>query len=142
VGISTFWFQSVCQNHIVWDATEVVDITRKHTASVGDALRDIRRALDQLIAKRDARRDGFAAVMQKAMHEKLGDDAEEVMKKLTSHGINRAVIKKAMEIAREKGRFSIFALVDALTRVSQELVNAGERLDLDQKASQLLALAA
>lgn len=47
-----------------------------------------------------------------------------------------------MKIARQQGRFSIFALVDALTRVSQECVNAGDRLDLDQKAAQLLALAA
>ena len=34
LGIQTFWFQKVCQNHIVWDATEVVDFSRKHTANV------------------------------------------------------------------------------------------------------------
>src|SRR5262249_15010881 len=25
LGVQTFWFQAVCQNHIVWDAVEVVD---------------------------------------------------------------------------------------------------------------------
>ena len=37
VGVQTFWFQAVCQNHIVWDAVEVVDFSRKHTANVYDA---------------------------------------------------------------------------------------------------------
>jgi hypothetical protein len=142
VGISTFWFQSICQNHIVWDAVEIVDIQRKHTANVGDALREIRWALDQLIAKRDARRDGFVTVMQKAMHARVGDDADEITKKLIAYGITRPVIKSALELARQQGRFTIFALVDALTRVAQQCVNAGDRLQLDQKAAQLLNLAA
>ena len=46
VGISTFWFQAVCANHIVWDAVEVVEFTRKHTGKVGEALGDIRRIVE------------------------------------------------------------------------------------------------
>ena len=37
IGIETFWFQAVCQNHIVWDAVEVVEFSRKHTANVHEA---------------------------------------------------------------------------------------------------------
>ena len=49
VGISTFWFQAACQNHIVWDACEVVELTRKHTARVGDApLTSAARSTDSL----------------------------------------------------------------------------------------------
>jgi hypothetical protein len=33
VGIETFWFQRICGNHIVWDATEVVTYKRKHTSN-------------------------------------------------------------------------------------------------------------
>ena len=82
VGIQTFWFQKVCANHIVWDAVEVIDFTRKHTARVGDAIDEIRRHVEALVLKRDERRDGFAAVIKKAMQETLGSDAEEVMKVL------------------------------------------------------------
>ena len=42
IGIETFWFQAVCQNHIVWDATEVVEFTRKHTSSVHSALSEMK----------------------------------------------------------------------------------------------------
>ncbi len=140
VGISTFWFQAVCCNHIVWDAVEVTEFTRKHTGKVGEALGDIRRIVEGLVAKRDARRDGFAAVMRKAAETTLGGDAEEVLKALNKAGFNRSLAKKALEIAEAKGRFTIFVLVDALTRLAREHAFAGERAEADQKAARLLDL--
>jgi hypothetical protein len=142
VGISTFWFQAVCQNHIVWDATEVVEFTRKHTARVGEALADIRRILLELVEKRDARRDGFVQVVRKAMDTTLGSDAEEVEKLLGKQGITRDLAKRALEVAKEHGRFTVFALVDALTRIAQETKYVGDRNEADQKAARLLALVA
>ena len=127
VGIETFWFQAVCQNHIVWDAVEVVEFSRKHTANVHDALGEIRRAIETLVRKRDERRDGFLKAIRQAMETKLGD-AEEVKKVLSQNGIVRGLAKEAIGIAQEKGRFTIFAMVDALTRIAGRMVNAGERL--------------
>ncbi len=141
LGIQTFWFQKVCQNHIVWDATEVVDFSRKHTANVRDGLDEIRRIIEDLIGKRDSRRDGFVEVMRKAMTEKLGDDADAVAKRLGSEGIPRGMVKDAMEIAQQQGGFTIFALVDALTKLSQRVQLAGDRTELDAKIGQLLNLA-
>ena len=141
VGIQTFWFQAVCQNHIVWDAVEVVEFARKHTAKVGDALGDIRRHIEQLVAKRDERRDGFARVIRKAMQQTIGDDAEAVMKELAKHGLGRGLAKQAVESVAG-GRFTIFALVDALTRLAQKAEYAGDRTATDVQAAALLALAA
>lgn len=142
LGIQTFWFQKVCQNHIVWDATEVVDFSRKHTANVRDGLNEIRCILETLVARRDERRDSFAAVMKKAMVERLGSDAEEVANVLSAEKIPRSLIKDAMEIAQRHGGFTIFALVDALTKLSQKISYAGDRTELDSRIGQLLALAA
>jgi hypothetical protein len=142
LGIQTFWFQAVCQNHIVWDAVEVCEFKRKHTANVRDALFEIRGIIDRLVAKRDARRDGFAVAIAKAMHERLGADADEVMKVLVQHEIPRNLAKQALDLAEEQGRFTIFAVVDALTRLTQSIRNAGDRVELDAKVGTLLALAA
>ncbi len=142
VGISTFWFQAVCANHIVWDATEVVEFTRKHTGKVGEALGDIRRIVEGLVAKRDERRDGFVDVVRRAMGASLGEDEEEALKLLAGKGIGKALGKKALETARASGnRFTLFSVVDALTRLSGELEFAGERAAADGKASALLSLA-
>lgn len=142
VGIETFWFQTVCQNHIVWDAIEVVEFTRKHTTNVGDSLDEIRRIIEALVQRRDERRDGFVRAIRKAMETTLGSDADEVAKVLADSGIARKVAKQAIEIAEREGRFTVFTLVAALTRLSGEIMYAAERTEADQKAAQLLTLAA
>ncbi len=142
VGVETFWFQSVCANHIVWDAVETVEFTRKHTTNVHEALSEIRDIIGKLIAKRDERRDGFVKVIRKAMQERLGDDVDSATLALVRHGISASTAKKAMEIAREHGRFTIFAIVDALTRMAGKVQNAGDRIELDRQAGRLLAIAA
>ncbi len=141
VGIQTFWFQAICQNHIVWDACEIVEFTRKHTAKVHDSLDPIRQHIEQLATKRDERRDGFVNAIEKAMKAKLGTDEEEVLKVLLKNGLPKNVAAEAMKIAREKGQFTIFSIVDALTRMAGKIPNAGERTELDLKAARFLDLA-
>ena len=142
VGIQTFWFQRICQNHIVWDATEVVEFSRKHTANVRNSLDEIRMIIESLVARRDQRRDSFASVIQKAMSVRLGTDDEEVTKALCAAKIPRKLVKDAMENARQQGAFTIFSLVDALTKLSQRTLYIGDRTELDSRIGQLLALAA
>jgi hypothetical protein len=140
LGLQTFWFQRVCANHIVWDAVQVVDFSRKHTANVRDGLLEIRRHIEVLVAKRDARRDQFANVLAKAMHTRLGTEADDVAKELFKHGIPQHYIRDALEIARAQGGFTIFALVDALTRLTQRVSFAADRTDADVKVAGLLSL--
>jgi hypothetical protein len=142
VGIQSFWFQKCCQNHIVWDAIEIVDFTRKHTANVHDALGEIRRIIEALVLKRDARRDTFACVIEKAMKMELGTEPDDVQKVLIGQGITRTLAKEAISIAQAQGGFTIFSMVDALTRLAGKIVNAGDRVEIDQKAGKLLAMAA
>ncbi len=141
VGVQTFWFQKVCANHLVWDAVEVVEFKRKHTANVHESLSEIRRIVASLVEKRDQRRDGFAQTIRKAMEAKLGATADEVMELLNRRGITKTLAKNAVETARRKGAMTVFAVVDALTRLSGKMANAGERAEADEKAGQLLALA-
>lgn len=142
VGIQTFWFQAVCQNHIVWDAVEVVEFSRKHTANVHDALHHIQNLIEQLVARRDERRDGFVQVIRKAMHTRLGQTSEEVLKILSQHGITKTLANEALRLAKDQGGLTIFAVVDALTRLAQKHENAGDRAALDMRSASLLALAA
>lgn len=142
LGIQTFWFQAVCANHIVWDAVEVVEFTRKHTANVHDGLNEIRLIIESLIQKRDERRDGFINVIGKAMRETLGSDGDTVVKELLKNGIPRGLAAKAMEIARQQGRFTVFSLVDALTRLTQKSKYIGDRTESDHKVAALLSLVA
>jgi hypothetical protein len=141
LGIKTFWFQAVCQNHIVWDAVEVVEFKRKHTAKVHDALADIRSAIARLVESRDARRDGFVRVIENAMRERIGDDAEAALKAVQRHGVTGKIAKEAISLAESRGAFTIFAVVDAITTLASRMQFAGDRVDTEQKAASMLALA-
>ena len=140
LGCETFWFQAVCQNHLVWDVMDVCEYTRKHTAKVHDGLVEIRTMIETIVAKRDARKDGFVEVVRKAAQTKLGDDAEEAFKELCKNGISRNVAKEAITMAQEKGRFTVWSVVDALTRLSQKSQYAGDRAEVDRKAAEILSL--
>jgi predicted GNAT family acetyltransferase len=62
-----------------------------------------------------------------------------VLKVLSKHGFTSRLAKEALEVARERGAFTVFAVVDALTRLASRLQNAGDRSEADTKAAALLA---
>jgi hypothetical protein len=141
VGITSFWVQAVCGNHLLHGVADAAETVWRHTAKVSDALSGIRKAIEALVERRDRNKDSFFRVMQKAMTETLGDGAEEVMKALARHGIPAGAAKQATEQTLAIGRrFTVFNLVDALTRMAREIPNAGDRTEADARAAQLLSL--
>ena len=142
VGVQTFWYQRICQNHIVWDAIEVVELKRRHIGNVQEALDDVREAIAQLAKKRDERRDSFVSGIKLAMQTPLGEDAEQVTEALRKQGIGPRLAQQAIELVPPWQTYSVFGIVDALTRIAGRYENAGDRLLVDQKAASLLSLAA
>ncbi|MDB5392405.1 MAG: hypothetical protein JWM11_8051 [Planctomycetaceae bacterium] len=142
LGISTFWFQSVCRNHIVWDAVEVLEFKRKHTGNISESLGEIRRMIEDLAAKRDARRDGFNRTIIKAMETSLGSNMDEATKSLLKEGLPKDAVMKALQSLNREGKpFTLWNLVDALTHENVSLAYAGDRLEADVKIAKLLTLA-
>ena len=139
LGCSTFWYQHICSNHIVWGCTEVNEFTRKHTASVRDGLSEIKRIIESLVELKTRRQDRFVDMMDRAKSQKLGSDLDEVSKLLRKQGIPMGMIKNAANIVAQN--HTAFAWVDALTRASGLIQFAGQRAALDQKIGSILALA-
>ena len=92
--------------------------------------------------KRDERRDSFASGIKLAMATPFGEDAEEVRKQLGKHGVSSRLAEQVVQLAEQQASFSVFGIVDALTRIAGRYENAGDRLLVDQKAASLLSLAA
>jgi hypothetical protein len=142
VGVQTFWYQRICANHIVWDAIEVVELTRRHIGNIQEALDDVRETIAQLVKKRDERRDSFVSGIKVAMQTPLGEDAEQVTEALRKQGIGPRLAIQAIELVPPWQTYSVFSIVDSLTRLAGRIQNAGDRLLVDQKAASLLSLAA
>jgi hypothetical protein len=139
LGIQTFWYQHICGNHIVWDAIDVVDYSRKHTSSVRDGLNDIRELIEALIQRRDERKERFERGIELALSTKIGSDLDEVSKLIVAKGIPRNLVDNAAKVVA--GNLTLFAWVDALTRASGSIKFAGNRTALDQKIGSLMTLA-
>jgi hypothetical protein len=61
---------------------------------------------------------------------------------LGKQGVSFRLAEQALQLAGPQSSYSVFAIVDALTRIAGRYENAGDRLVLDQKAATLLSLAA
>jgi hypothetical protein len=141
VGITTFFWQAVCGNHLIHGHRDATESVWKHTSKVSEALSGIRRTIEALIEKRDQRRDDFAKLIRKAMAEKLGDDADDVVKVLAKQGVQQRLARQATELTLNMGRkFTLFNVVDALTRLAREIACAGDRTEADQRAAKLLVV--
>lgn len=142
LGITTFWFQKICQNHIVWDVLDVTEFTRKHTGNVKESLNQVRQLIELQIEKRDDRRDGFAKIVAQAMQQNLGTQSQEVTKLLLKQDLAKDSVERAVKQLGLEGKpFTLWNLVDALTHQNVSLTFAGERTDADQKVARLLNLA-
>jgi hypothetical protein len=97
LGISTFWYQRICQNHIVWDSTNVVEFTRKQTGNVRESLLEIRRMIQALQDRRCERKDSFATAVRKAMATTVASDSDEALKFLSQHRMARDTIERAVK---------------------------------------------
>lgn len=71
----------------------------------------------------------------------FGEDAEEVHKLLGKHGINSRLAEQVVQIAGQRTPYTVFGVVDALTRIAGRYENAGDRLIVDRKVASLLSLA-
>ena len=60
----------------------------------------------------------------------------------TADSISLRLAEQVVQVAEQKASFSVFGIVDALTRIAGRYENAGDRLVVDQKAASLLSLAA
>jgi hypothetical protein len=81
---------------------ECVQFSGNYTANVHEALASIRGIIENLIANRDAHKDGFPSVIRQAMVTKLGGDAEETLKEACKNGAPRSVALEAVTLAKEK----------------------------------------
>lgn len=149
VHVTTFLFDFVCCNLLVWGAEDVREIKIRH---VGNARHraletgDMARAL-KAFAEQSAHRDEERiARAQKLL---IADTREDVISRLfatRSLGLAKETIEDAVIVSEETPRYgdprSVWAVANGLTEVSQRRGYADERAQIDRAAGKVLAFAA
>ena len=143
--ITRFLYRHVCGNHIVWDASNVVELRLRHVGeSVGDRFREAIRAQVSWISEKAGEDEGR---IRRAQSFILGDDKDAVLDRIfgiKSLALSRRQIESGYDAVipeLDGNPLSAWGLAQGLTRVSQQTSYADERDRLDRAAGRVVELA-
>ena len=149
-SLTTFLYDAVCGNHIVWGASEVTEVRLVHRGRANTRwIGDLQRAL-QKYASNGTERERH--LIMSAIGRKIADTRDAVVEKLFKDkrlGLTKKSIESAWDWSVKEARLrgnkfapeSVWGMVCGLTRVSQECGWADQRVWIDQAAGRLLGMA-
>lgn len=149
--VTSFYFNRVCGNNIIWGASDVVSVRARHTASVREAFggfvawlkRGAGYDVHENIAAcvRDAMDDVFAPPVKLARNDE-GDllSTDTTFKRLTGLGFSGPEIRGAlvsMEREEQEGglRGTRWDWMQGFTALARTRTNVDSRLDLEKRAA-------
>lgn len=150
-SVTTFLYDAVCGNHIVWGASEVTEVRLIHRGKASTRwIGDLQRALQRYASQgTEGERRAIVAAIGAKVAEGGKDAVVEKLFKDKRLGLTKKVIEAAWEWSVKEARLrgnrfapdSVWGMVCGLTRVSQESGWADQRVWIDQAAGKLLKLA-
>lgn len=143
-GLTTFLYNYVCANHIVWGAEHVNEINIYHRNHAdyyfnGRAVPTLEKFV------RDSSLGKEIKTMVKATRAReLGDDLENVIKRLSPGRFTKSEIENAWSAAEDQNENprSVWGLVQGLTSIAQDIPFQDKRVNLERRAGKLLDIAA
>jgi hypothetical protein len=145
--LTTFLFDFVCSNILVWGARNVCEIAIRHTGRARDrVLAADSDVIEHLRAYAATPASVQQAQIQKAQTLVLGDDRNDVIGKLFAKlDVSRTSLEAAYTVAEQTPRYgdpsTAWAMANGLTEVSQQAPHADERIKLDRAAGEILDFA-
>lgn len=144
LGLMSFLYRYMCGNHIIWGASEVVDVRIPHVGSIRDKL-----AETQVIVQKymDSSASDDEARIEKARTITIGKNRDEVIDALFAMLRNKGLTRKALEAGYDACQPEVdgsprtqWGIVNGLTRASQETVYADQRAQLDKAAGRVMEI--
>jgi hypothetical protein len=142
LGITTFLYDAICGNHIVWGAKNVAEMRIRHVGKAADekAFREL-----EIELKRYADASGKETEQRilRARTTMLGNTLDDMIEAVTGRfDVTRKAALQAHDAAAAAGRYgsplSVWGVVNGLTEVSQQAEHADERVKLDRAAGKIM----
>lgn len=142
-GLCTFLYDHVCDNRIIWGATEVKELKIRHTGGAPERFayegaRYLKRYAEETTYKT------VETIERAAAYELPHKEQDDVEKWLKARGFTAAVAASAVEAANQEegGARSLLDIVNGVTAYARGLAHADARVELEAKAGKLLELVA
>ena len=140
-GLCTFLYRYVCDNRIIWGATDVKELRIRHTGGAPERFayegaKYLRRYAEESTAKLA---DGIKAAQTAEIPVNKGKD-ETVQDWLQSRGFTKAQAKASVDaaVAEEGSARTVWQIVNGITAYARSVVHTDERVQLEAKAGKLM----
>lgn len=138
-GVSTFLFDYVCQNRIVWGASEYKEIKLRHTSGAPDRfVEEIAPALEQYANSSTASVD---KALEQARAAKIEQDISVFLNQRFSRG-QTAAIMAAHEREEDRPIETVWDAVTGITAYAKAVPNQDDRVQVEREAGRLLDMVA
>ncbi len=141
-GLTTFLYNYVCGNHIVWGAEEVNELRIVHREKAPDRYyREAIPILSRFVENRSVS-DSVSKVVYRAMREKTGESIEDVLKWFEPKSFTKREVTEAFTIGQSEGDdpTTVWGMVQGLTAYARTFKFTDSKVDLERRAGLLLAL--
>jgi hypothetical protein len=143
-GLTTFLYNHVCGNGVVWGAEDVYELKIVHRAKALDRFRsDAIPALNQFVESRTVG-NTIRQVVEDAMQRKVGESLEDVVASFSSKPFSKKEITDAWNqgLAEGENPTTLWGMVQGLTARARTYSHIDARVDLERRAGLLLRQAA
>jgi len=141
-GLSTFLYRYVCDNRIIWGATDVKELRIRHTGGAPERFAwEGRRYLERYANEATDRIvEGIVKAKETEVPVRRGDTVQDWLRE---RGFSKAQAKAGYEAAiMEEGKAtSIWDIVQGLTAYARTIPHTDSRIELERKASDLMKYA-
>lgn len=144
IGAMKFLYNSMCGNHIIWGASELVEISARHVGNVRERISEFEVAIKKYA--NESTSDLEATI--KAAHQKvIASTKEGVLDFLfgkRSIGLTRKTLEAAYDAvvpSQDGDPNTVWGMVQGLTRHSQTIPYADKRQDVDKASARILKIA-
>lgn len=139
LGLATFLYDYVCDNRNIWNVRDFAELRIRHSA--GAPQRFVEQAKPALDKYLNASTASTIEVIKRAQAFDLGKDVKSVKEKLAAKGFTKGVITSALDYAEAVpgNPLSLWNIEQGLTAAAREISHTDARLDVEEKAGQLMA---
>lgn len=143
-GICTFLYRFVCDNRIIWDATEVKELRIRHTGGAPE--RFAYEARQRLARYSEESTAGLVEQIRRAKDFEIPKAAEKngVASWLQARGFTKTVSIAAVSsaVAEEGQARSLWDVINGITAHARSIPNSDDRVALEVQAGKLMGLVA
>ena len=140
-GLTTFLYNYVCGNHIVWGAEDIQELKIFHRTHAPKRLQDEAIPLLNKFVENRALDDSIKQTVDKAQNVYIGNNIEKALIWFNNGAFTKTEVMKGWETGITEGQevSNLWGMVQGLTAYAREMDFIDKRVNLERRAGALLA---